>query len=116
MAKRNPQAALRAAQAALARKEEEWAGKFADRLREAEGRADRLHDELVVERRCREYYAELHSKVKKLNHYLGLEKEVLTEEVQAQRRKLKEAALCRDAFLGLALFCAVLAGGLLFYV
>lgn len=116
MAKRNPQAALRAAQAALARKEEEWAGKFAYRLHTAEGRADRLHDELVVERRCREHYAELHSKVKKLNHYLGLEKEVLTEEVQVQRRKLQEATLFRDVFLGLALFCALLAGGLLFYV
>lgn len=116
MAKRNPQAALRAAQAALARKEEEWAGKFTDRLREEEGRADRLHDELVIEKACREHYAEMYEKVRKLNHYLGLEKEVLSEEVQSQRRKLEEAALCRDAFLGLALFCAVLAGGLLIYV
>lgn len=109
MAKRNPQAALLAAKAALARTEEEWAGKFAARLNAAEGRADRLQDELEYLQSCKYDLSRKLQRKEALAQALQLEREVAQE-------VLADVRLQRAALLGIAMTEFIILLGVCFNV
>lgn len=109
MAKRNPQAALLAAKAKLARTEEDWEGKFADRLNAVEGRADRLADELEYQQGCNYDLAHKLHRSEHLAHALKLEREVM-------REVLADVRLQRAALLGIALTEFIILLGVCFNV
>lgn len=109
MAKRNPQAALLAAKAKLARTEEEWAGKFADRLNAAEGRADRLADGLEYQYSCNYDLARKLQRSEHLAYSLKLEREVM-------REVLADVRLQRAVLLGIALTEFIILLGVCFNV
>ena len=109
MAKRNPQAALLAAKAQLARTEEEWASKFTDRLNAAEGRADRLADELEYQQACKYDLARKLQRSEHLTHAQQLEREVMQE-------VLADVRLQRAALLGIALTEFIILLGVCFNV
>lgn len=109
MAKRNPQAALLAAKAQLARTEEDWAGKFAARLNAAEGRADRLQDELEYLQACKYDLSRKLQRKEALAQALQLEREVAQE-------LLADVRLQRAALLGIALTEFIILLGVCFNV
>jgi hypothetical protein len=108
MAKRNPQAALLAAKAKLARTEEDWEGKFADRLNAAEGRADRLQDELEYLQACKYDLSRKLQRKETLAQALQLEREVA-------QVVLADVRLQRAALLGIALTEFIILLGVCFH-